>query len=766
MLLQKLLLPLSSLSRVGPAISKHLIRLVGQDRIFDLLLHKPVRVETILRNPRLFEVPDDTLVIIKAKVESHIKPATDRQPFKVVCYTPTGYVNLVFFRVFPSQLSKMKIGDEIAILGHVERSFVGKKMEFQIVHPQEILPANEIEKLPQTNVIYPLTAAITQKFLTQKIKEILQKLNDKNEEWLDEKLLKMQGWCGFVEALKKIHYFNFTSTRPSSLAKSAEDLVSSRINLTGSSALRAKDDGCDEQAKDDGCGEKEKDDGCGEVNDDREKARKRLAYDELLSWQITMLLAKQQSAQKKNFTAITKDLAKDFLDNLPFQPTTAQLKAIAEISAEISSDKKMLRLLQGDVGSGKTVVAIAACLQTISQQKQTCVIAPTTVLAKQHLAYFRKLLIKENLGIEILTSATTKKQKTKIIEDLANGKIHILISTHAALEDDVKFQNLGLAVIDEQHRFGVMQRLKLVEKGADVDVLLMSATPIPRSLMMGLYGDMDISILNEKPKNRQEIETLIMSAKKIAELHEAIKRAVLRGEKIYWICPAIDPSTGSGTDLQKPDAAMHDLTAAKEKFLELTKIFGEKTVGLLHGQMKEKEKEKIMAEFSDSAGSLKILVATTVIEVGIDVPDATVILIENAEHFGLSQLHQLRGRVGRSDKKSFCILLYGEKFGVNARQRLSILRSSNDGFFIAEEDLRMRGSGDLLGTKQSGFPEFRIADLNFDSDLLKIAHKNAQVILQQDEKNESLKNEPKSRKYQDLLRLFGYDDCLKMISGG
>ncbi len=379
------------------------------------------------------------------------------------------------------------------------------------------------------------------------------------------------------------------------------------------------------------------------------------------------------------------------------------------------------------------------------------------MLAKQHLSYFRKFLEKENIAVEILTSATTKKQKSKLLADLADGKIQILISTHAVLEDDVKFKDLGLAVIDEQHRFGVMQRLKLVEKSEDVDVLLMSATPIPRSLMMGLYGDMDISILGEKPKNRLEIETLIMSAKKITDVYEAIKRTVLRGEKIYWVCPAIDPSTGSGTDTEEAK-----LASAKQKFAELAKIFGEKNVGLLHGQMKEKEKEKIMAEFSDSGGAMKILVATTVIEVGIDVPDATVMLIENAEHFGLSQLHQLRGRVGRSDKKSFCILLYGEKFGSTARQRLGILRSSNDGFFIAEEDLKMRGSGELLGTKQSGFPEFKIADLNFDSELLKIASKNAAVILENDEKLEM----PQNHKYQELLRLFSYDECLKIVNGG
>lgn len=688
-------LPLSSLKRLGPTLTTFLTRLVGQNKIFDLLLHKPLRVEKILICPRLFETANDSLVIIKAKVETHVKPAKARQPFKVICYTPSGYVTLVFFKIFPSQIAKMPIGQEIAILGHLQR-LAG---ENKIVHPQEILPADQITNLPQINVIYPLGAAISQKFLRQKICEVLEKIDDKNEEWIDLNLLEQQGWPRFGESLKCLHYFGDTSKF--------------------------------------------------------ELARKRLAYDELLAWQIAILLTKTQSDKRKNFVQPQKNLAEKFLAALPFHLTSAQLKSIKEISAEINSSKKMLRLLQGDVGSGKTVVAITACLQTISQQKQTCVIVPTTVLAKQHLAYFRRLLEKEEIRIEILTGSTTKKQKEKICADLAEGKIHVLISTHAVLEDDVKFNNLGLAIIDEQHRFGVMQRLKLVEKSSDVDVLLMSATPIPRSLMMGLYGDMDISILGEKPKNRQKIETLVMSAKKIDEVHEGIKRALSRGEKIYWICPRIEDES------EKPieEREEIELVSAKKKFAELSKIFGEKNVALLHGKMKENEKEKIMSEFSESGGDLKLLVATTVIEVGIDVPDATIILIENAENFGLSQLHQLRGRVGRSEKKSFCILLYGEKFGVNGRKRLNILRESNDGFFIAEEDLKMRGSGELLGTKQSGFPEFKIADLTLDTDLLKIAHKNAEIILHNDRKLEI-------QKYQDLLRLFSYDDCLKMISGG
>ncbi len=697
--LQLLLSPLTSLARVGPALARYLEKLVEGNKIFDLLLHKPTRFEKILFRPRLFELTDESLVVIKCKVESHIKPATNRQPYKVICYTPSSYVSLVFFKIFPSQISKMPIGSEIAVLGHLQRL----SGENEIIHPQEILPASQIEKLPKINVIYPLAAGITQKFLRQKITEILQKIDKKNGDWLEEKLLRQQIWPSFGEALEKIHN-----------PISQDDFLP------------------------------------------QNPARRRLAYDELLAWQIATMLAKARSRNNKNFIAPTQNLTEIFLTSLPFAPTESQLHAIKEILHEICSSKKMLRLLQGDVGSGKTVVAISACLQTISQKKQTCVIAPTTVLAKQHLAYFRKFLQNTKMRIELLTSNSTKKQKSEIIKNLAEGKIDILISTHAALEDEVKFQNLGLAIIDEQHRFGVMQRLKLIEKGNDVDVLLMSATPIPRSLMMALYGDMDISILSEKPKNRQEIKTVIMSAKKTDELYEAMRRALLSGEKIYWICPAIENQSGDIAALEA------ELASVKKKYEELIKIFGNKKVGLLHGKMKEAEKDQVMTEFAKPEGDLKILVATTVVEVGVDIPDATIILIENAENFGLSQLHQLRGRVGRSDKKSFCILLYGEKFGINGRKRLNILRQSNDGFFIAEEDLKMRGSGELLGTKQSGFPEFKMADLNFDADILSLAHQQAALILHRDPQ---LLNQ-ESQKFRDLLKLFSYDECLRAVISG
>ena len=691
-----LLKPLTSLSRVGDTLTTYLQKLVGGNKVFDLLLHKPIRVESIAILPKIYEITHNELVIIKGKVELHIPPAKSRQPFKITCHNPSGYFNLVFFKIFPSQLQKLKIGTEIAVLGNF-----GKLLgENQIVHPQEILPITQIEKMPKFNVIYPLSSTISHKFLTYKIHEILNKIVPESDEWIDINTLKSLEFPSFRDALIKLHS-----------PKNEQDLAP------------------------------------------QNSARRRLAYDELLAWQLAMKLVKNNNIRNKKLTQIIdnkKNYLEQFLQSLPFSPTKSQLKAIEEINCEISSDKKMMRLLQGDVGSGKTLVGISACLKNFIFGKQSCVIAPTTVLTKQHFAYFKKFLNDISINIEILTSATTKKQKTQIIHKLQNGEIDILISTHAVLEDDVKFKNLGLAIIDEQHRFGVLQRLKLVEKGADVDLLLMSATPIPRSLMMGLYGDMDISILSEKPKNRQEITTSIMSQKKSSELYESLKKVISRGEKIYWICPAIEENEEI------------NLISVESKFNELQKIFGEKNVAIIHGKMKESQKEKVMQDFANPDGDSKILVATTVIEVGVDVAQATVIIIENSENFGLAQLHQLRGRVGRSEKKSYCILLYGEKYGAIQKQRLGILRESNDGFFIAEEDLKLRGSGELIGTRQSGFPEFRIADLNFDNDLLKITHQQVLVAIN----NDNLLLNENSKKYQYLMRLFGYSEFLTIVNSG
>lgn len=688
----------SILARVGEAVEKNLTRLVLRNRIFDLLLHRPLRVEKILLNPRLSDVLNGELIAIKAKIEAHTKPPTRRQPYKILCFTPGGYLQLIFFKTFPGQMEKLPIGREVAILGHLQRSLI----ENQITHPLKIIEANKIDELPKENVVYPLVAGVSNELVRKKIADIVGTILGLSlPECINEKILRSHNWPSLPAALQILHS-----------PKTDADL--SPQNL----------------------------------------ARQRLAYDEILAWQLALALVKQAEDSTKKLPKLKKNFADEFLRNMPFKPTDGQLQAATEIKKDMLSNKKMLRLLQGDVGSGKTVLAIYACLLSLAQGKQSCVIVPISILAQQHFDYFTRMTGDLSLQIGLLTSKTTKKQRAQMLQDLAQGKIHILISTHAVLQDDVKFKNLGLAVIDEQHRFGVMQRLKLVEKGAEVDVLLMSATPIPRSLMMAMYADMDISILAEKPKGRKEIKTLVMSQNRSEEVVAAVKRALKEGEKIYWICPAIE-------DEQEEEKY---LVAAEEKFQTLQKIFGDSTVALIHGKMKNDQKEKVMENFAGAqqVGAAQILVATTVIEVGVDVRDATIIIIENAENFGLSQLHQLRGRVGRGDKQSYCILLYGKRYGEKGKQRLGILRQSNDGFFIAEEDLKMRGSGELLGTRQSGVPEFKIADLNFDAELLKLAHKNSAEILCADPQLQT----SESKKYRDLLKLFDYDDCLRILGGG
>lgn len=695
--------PLTRLKQIGPKNLEIFINLLGQNKIFNLLLHLPTAVEKILFKPKIYDLKNDELIIAIFKVESHQLPKISSQPFKIICYNPTGYVTLVFFKIYPTLLQKLAVGKEVAICGKIQKNFHG----LQIIHPLYIVDAKAIDTIPKINITYPLTYQLTQNFLLSKINETLELLKTYQSpkvaemaewaEWIDLHLLKQQGWPSFIDCLNKIHH---------PIAES--DLLPDNI------------------------------------------ARKRLAYDELLAWQLAILLSKQAIDRSKEKIEIYSNLSDQFLSHLPFSLTDAQKKVMAEIKADILSDKKMLRLLQGDVGSGKTIVAIYAALLMVAAKKQACILVPITILANQHFAYLKNFLANFEIKIALLTSKTTKKQRSQILSDIENGEIDIVIGTHSLIQDGVKFKDLGLAIIDEQHRFGVMQRLKLSAKNQNVDLLLMSATPIPRSLMMTLYGDMDISILNQKPPKRQEIETLVISDKRQAQVIESIKRAIARGEKIYWICPAITESEGM------------ELVNAESKYQELSTIFDPEIVGLVHGKISESNQERIINDFAKSDGKIKILVATTVVEVGIDVKDATIIIIENAEHFGLSQLHQLRGRVGRDQKKSYALLLYSQKIGINGKKRLAILRNSNDGFLIAESDLEMRGSGELIGTKQSGLPEFKIANLSYDTSLLKIANKNARLIIEIDHNL----SQPNNHIYIELLKLFNYHQCLDLINSG
>ena len=680
-----------------PSINKKNVsrieKLINGNQIIDLIFFRPynIKARRLLLNHR--QAFDKETIITKVEVDYYEKPGTKSAPFKVYCHNEFGDLVLVFFKIFPGYIKKnFAIGKKIALSGKIE--FFNNQP--QISHPDFVFPDNLINKIPQNEVIYPLTFGLTSKMLGKTIYEALKTLPNL-EEWADKNLIQQQKWPSFYNAVKNIHY-----------PKSLNDFEANNINI------------------------------------------QRLAYDELLAASLANLIAKKNTNNKGIRNCAGKDLVQKVINNLPFALTQGQNEVLDTIFKDMQSDRKMLRLLQGDVGSGKTIIAFLAAILAYSDQKQSAIIVPISLLAQQHFETFQKLITKLDINVALLTSQNTKKEKAKILADLKSGTIDIIIGTHALIYDDVIFKNLSLIIIDEQHRFGVMQRLDLVKKGQAPEVLLMSATPIPRSLMMTLYGDMDISLLKEKPKNRITISTLLKSEEKITEVYQSLKRAISKGEKIYWICPLIEESQEL------------DFANVSEKFELFQELFGHEKVALIHGKLKAKEKDKIMEEFAQSYSKIQILIATTVIEVGIDIKDASIIIIENSEKFGLSQLHQLRGRVGRGEKKSYCILLYSNKIGINGKKRLEIMRDCFDGFEVAEEDLKMRGSGQIFGTKQSGLPEYKFANLVSHQNLLQIANKDAQNIL---EKNPNLSG-ISGQNIKNLLRIFKYDNFLQLVKSG
>lgn len=469
-----------------------------------------------------------------------------------------------------------------------------------------------------------------------------------------------------------------------------------------------------------------------------ENVIQRLAYDELFAGQLAKASLYARVTQKPG--AKVNRQAREL--KLPYSLTGDQQKALDDIRTDMRSGNRMFRLLQGDVGSGKTIVALLAALDAVASGTQTVLMMPTTLLAIQQKANIEKLVEGLGLRVELLTSNEKGKTRERILEGVANGEVDILIGTHALVQDWVNFKNLGLAVIDEQHRFGVMQRLKLTEKNEQAHILLMTATPIPRTLSLAYYGEMQISYIREKPAMQKPVQTYVMPSERIDEIKQRMKAALDAGEKIYWICPLIEESEKS------------DLAAAKDRYAELKAQFGDK-VGLVHGRMKEKEKDDVLKKFL--SGEHKILVATTVIEVGINVPDATIMFIEHAERFGLSQLHQLRGRVGRGEKESKCILLYSGNLSETSAARLKIIKNSTDGFVIAEEDLKLRGSGEVLGTKQSGWQEFKFAEFPRDIELLEQARNEAISVI---------KSGKVTPAHKILLSLFEYDESVDYVNAG
>jgi len=474
----------------------------------------------------------------------------------------------------------------------------------------------------------------------------------------------------------------------------------------------------------------------------------RLAYDEILARQLAMQLVRTRIKKNKGIAFnIDQVIRKKLLAALPFALTDAQMRSITEIDADMASPHRMLRLLQGDVGSGKTIVAFTTMVNAITCGFQAAIMVPTEILARQHTETLAPLCAALNLNLVTLTGRDKGKARAKLVEQIGDGSAQMIIGTHALFQEGVNFKNLGCIVIDEQHRFGVHQRLHLSDKAIAPDILVMTATPIPRTLTLSLYGDMDVSRLDQKPPHRKPVETSLISNDRLADIIEGLKRKIAQGERAYWVCPLIEESDRL------------DLAPAEERHRLLTQIFGTR-VGLIHGRMKPLDKDLTMQQFA--SGKLDILVATTVIEVGVNVPEATVMIIEHAERFGLAQLHQLRGRVGRGHRQSSCILLYNAPLSETARERLKIMRQTEDGFIIAEKDLDLRGAGEILGTRQSGLPAFHFVDPATHRDLMTTAHQDARMIVESDATLSSRRGEA----LRILLYLFGQDEAVLTLRSG
>ena len=682
---------LTVLPGLGPKNAKLFEKLIGGEKILDLLWHLPIDFIDRRFAPKLKDAPSGKIATLTITVDRHIPAGRRGLPYKVRGYDGTGHIDLIFFNAKKDWLEKqLPPGGTIIVSGKVE-SYQGN---LQMVHPDAMGPESERAEIETVEPVYPLTAGVTNKAVRKAVDGAMEFLKPLPE-WIEAEHKKKNKWPDWDVALEAVHY-------PDSEAALSPAYP----------------------------------------------AQERLAYDELLSNQLALALIRlKQRKQNGRTFHISTDLRTKLLADLPFELTGAQKRALKEIDDDMVQPLRMLRLLQGDVGSGKTIVAVMAMLNAIESGYQAAIMAPTEILARQHLESTRELLDAAGVSYTILTGRNKGKEREEILNRIASGEAKVVIGTHALFQEGVDFQDLGLAVIDEQHRFGVHQRLQLSSKTKGMDVLVMTATPIPRTLTLTAYGDMEVSKLDEKPPGRKPIDTRLLPQEKIEEMISALKGQIEKGARVYWVCPLVEESEKL------------DLEAAEERYDKLKAHFGDR-VGLVHGRMKGPEKDAVMAAFAK--GDLDILVATTVIEVGVNVPEATIMVIEQAERFGLAQLHQLRGRVGRGSAKSFCFLVYKGPLGANAKERLKTMRETEDGFVIAEKDLELRGGGEILGTRQSGLPTFKLADLAAHADLLIAARQDAQMILQSDPELEG----GRGKALKTLLYLFEQDSAVQTLRAG
>tara|TARA_R110002094_G_scaffold18521_5_gene30099 strand:+ start:1757 stop:3871 length:2115 start_codon:yes stop_codon:yes gene_type:complete len=680
-----------ALPGIGPRLAALLAKAAGP-RVKDVLFQLPTGLVDRSQTTSIAEAPDGEITTLTAKVEEHIPSSRQGKPYKVRLYDGTAFMHLVYFHSRREYLEKiLPVGETRIVSGRAERFGA----EIQMVHPDLVMSEEEAADTALLEPVYPLTAGLTAKVMRKSAAGALSLL-PVLPEWQDEALCDEHGWPDFKTAMTAAHH-----------PQTAADL------------------------------------------EPLHPARERLAFDELLAHQLALQLARaRRRALPGRSLGGDGAQVEAVLSHAPFEPTRAQSRAFAEIRADMLEPVRMTRMLHGDVGAGKTFVAALAAAQAAESGCQTAIMAPTEILARQHAKTLTALLGPAGLRVAILTGRDKGKARTEILEQMRTGAVDVVCGTHALFQDAVEFADLALVVIDEQHRFGVSDRMRLTAKGHRPDTLVMTATPIPRTLALAVHGDLDVSRLDEKPAGRIPPDTRLVPMERLDDVVEGVRRAIAKGDRVYWVCPLVEESEVS------------ELSAAEDRWRHLRAALGDERVGLIHGRMKATEKESVALAFRE--GQMDVLVATTVIEVGVDAPDATVMIIEHAERFGLAQLHQLRGRVGRGEKPSSCLLLYKGPIGETAKARLEMMRETDDGFIIAEEDWRLRGAGDPLGLRQSGLPDFALAQLEAHGHLIALANDTAKLAVHRDAELTT----PRGEALRTLLYLFEQDRGIRLLKSG